>query len=65
MMVRGTPGLWHIQKIILRCLCVSIVMTRQPFHRGDVWHCLRHNRAEVVIDDVMQATLAEQEELTQ
>ena len=66
MIVKGLSGLWHIQRLIMRCGCVlPAIMTRQPFRPGMTWHCDQHKKADMVIEDVLPVTLAIQEKLTE
>lgn len=62
----GLSGLWSFQRVVLECCCVARLFGRpeSQLRRGDVWHCLNHNRANVRVVDVLSATVADLEKLT-
>lgn len=60
------PGLWCFQHVILECCCVTRLFgsAAQQLRRGDYWHCLHHNLPNVLVVDILPATVADREALT-
>lgn len=64
--IPGLSGLLCFQRVVLECCCTTRLFGRpeSQLKRGDMWHCLRHDLANVRVVDVLPATVADREQLT-
>lgn len=65
-MIDGLSGVWTFQRIVLECRCVALLFGRPEtqLRRGDMWHCIEHQKANVRVIDILPVTPAEREMLT-